>query len=534
VTSTPLPAPLLGPNAGDRILLRGGSVLGADGGFARADVLVGDGMVLAVAPDLPDGTDAAIDCRGRVVLPGFIDAHSHADAALLDPAVQLALLRQGVTSVVLGQDGVGFAPGDGTYATRYFGAINGPHPTYRGGGIGALLDTYDGTTALNAAMLVPAGSVRHEVRGDEPGPASEQELREMRALVRRGLDEGAVGLSTGLDYIPGAFADTTELIELCREVAAADRVYVSHVRGGYETNLGAGLREVRRIVEDTGARAHVSHLHAPIDVAVPLLDDLEREGIHLSYDSYPYSRGCTLLAMLALPPELASTGPELLEAATGSAEGRERIRRVITERVTGRPDLGPGWAEQVTLSHLPSSAYRYLEGRTLAEAARAADEDPASLVIELLLAARMQVTVIMAVPVPRSAQQLAPLFARDGHVGGSDGIFIGGHPHPRAFGTFARYLGEYARSGLLPWAQVVDHLSTATAARFRLGRRGVVRAGWIADLVVVSPDEVAASATYEQPRALAVGIDDVLVAGTPVLSGGRLTGATPGRALRPE
>jgi N-acyl-D-amino-acid deacylase len=145
----------------------------------------------------------------------------------------------------------------------------------------------------------------------------------------------------------------------------------------------------------------------------------------------------------------------------------------------------------------------------------------------------MQVTVIMRVPVPRSAPQLAPLFARDGHLAGSDGIFVGGHPHPRAAGTFARYLADYARPGLLSWGRAVDHLSTATAARFGLGRRGAVRPGWIADLIVVSPDEVAPQATYENPKALAVGIDDVLVAGTPVLSGGRLTGATPGRALRP-
>jgi N-acyl-D-amino-acid deacylase len=518
---------------GPRVLLRGGSVLAAHGGLQRADVLVGDGLIIAVGPHLAGDGDTVVDCADRVVLPGFVDTHSHADAAVLDPSVQLALLRQGVTSVIIGQDGVGFAPGNGSYAGRYFAAVDGEHPTYRGGGIAALLGTYERTTPVNVAALVPAGTVRHEVRGDAPGPATEDELDAMRALVRTGLAEGAVGLSTGLDYVPGVFADTDELIALCREVAAAGLVHVSHLRGGYEANLGTGLQELERIARATGVRTHVSHLHAPVGLAVALLDDLERRGVHLSYDCYPYSRGCTILSMLLLPPDLASPGTRALESAVRTTAGRERVRRAIVERATRRPDLGPRWSERITLSHIASDVHRRHQGRTLAAAAAADGTDPATLAIDVLIAARLQVSAIMQVPLPRAPQELAPLFARDGHTGGSDGIFVGGHPHPRAFGTFARYLADYARPGLLPWAQLVDHLSAAPVRRFGLGDRGEVTPGWAADLLVVSTDAVQATSTYEEPTSLATGIDDVLVAGTRVLADGRLTGATPGTALRP-
>ena len=164
-------------------------------------------------------------------MPGFIDAHSHADAAVFSTDVQRGLLRQGVTTVIAGQDGVSYAPGDGAYATEYFGALNGRHPTYGGGGVAELLASYDEATPINVGYLVPAGTVRHEIRGYSAGSSTPAEIAAMCELVATGLEEGALGLSTGLDYVPNIHADTAELTALCRPVAAASGIYVTpHAR----------------------------------------------------------------------------------------------------------------------------------------------------------------------------------------------------------------------------------------------------------------------------------------------------------------
>lgn len=530
-------------------VLRGGSVIGADGTPTRVDiVLAGDRIRDVVRPGASvSGTGAGsrsgsgsggavagteVDCSGRIVMPGFVDAHSHAGSLVFYPAVQLALLRQGVTTIVTGQDGVAPAPGDGRYADEYFAAIDGPHPRYEGGGIAGLLATYDGTVPVNVATLVPGGTVRHEVCGDDPAPASPEQLIAMRDLVRQGLADGAVGLATGLDYVPGLFADTAELVELCHEVAAADALYVSHMRGGYESNARAGLDEMAAIVHGSGVRAHVSHLHAPVDLARAALDDLSATGAPLTFDAYPYSRGCTILSMLVLPPAIAAPGTDDLARAVQHADGRAAVHAAITERVLGRADLGAGWADAVTLSHVPAERYARHRGSTLAEAAAREGTDPASLAIDVLVAARLQVTAIMRVPHPRSAAELAPLYRSASHMAGSDGIFVGSHPHPRAYGTFPKYLADHVRAGLMPWADAVSHLSTNAVLRFRLGARGTIEPGAMADLVVVDPERVRPRSTYEQPMQLAEGIDDVFVGGAAVLRGGELTGATPGGGIR--
>ena len=507
------------------MLLRGGSVLGADGTSQRADVLIEGDRIADVGPDLTPSSEV-IDCGGRVILPGLIDAHSHADAAVFDPAVQLALLRQGVTTIVGGQDGVSFAPGDGAYASRYFASINGRHPGYVGGGVGTLLEGYDGTIPLNVAYLAPAGTIRHEVMGDDASAATPEQLTAMRSLLRTSLDAGAVGLSTGLDYAPGIFADAAELAALCDEVAAVDGLYVTHMRGGYEANAAVGFAEIAEIVRLSGVRAHVSHLHGPIPLLLELL-----EGSGASFDAYPYSRGCTLLAMLVLPPEWASPATRALADALLS-EGRDAVVAVLRNRVLARPDLGSNWAEQITFSHLGAARLGSYAGRTVAEVAAAFEDDPAELVLDVLLECDLQVSAIMRVPSPRTPEELAVLFRHPGHTGGSDGIFVGSHPHPRAFGTFARYLAEYVGSGLLDWSTAVHHLSTNPARLFRLGDRGAVRSGAIADLVVTDVAALAARSSYAEPTLVTSGIDDVLVAGRPVLRGGSLTGELAGRGIR--
>lgn len=526
-----------------RIVLRGGTVVDSNGEH-RADVAVQGAKITEVGTVAPEEGDTVVDCAGRFVMPGFIDAHSHVDGLLGDEDVQRALLRQGVTSVIVGQDGVSYAPGDGAYAGEYFAAVNGSHPHYTRGGVAGYLASADGTSRVNAAYLVPAGTVRFEVCGRSQDPADDERLEAMSALVREGMAEGAVGLSTGLDYVPGIFQGVDEIAALCAPVASAGGVYVSHMRGGYEANSAAGIDEIAEISRGaealTGAalRVHVSHFHAEADVVLAQLDELAAAGIDATFDAYPYIRGCSLMSMPLLPPELSARPvDEVLRALEDRAE-RERLRREWFPRVGQNPSLGPDWPHMISLSHLSAPELSWAHGLTLAQASERSGLDVIDFVLDALLACRLQANVIMAVRYERPTTELARIFSHPGHIGGSDGIFIGAHPHPRARGSFARFLREFVReTATWSWADAVQHLSAAPAARFGLGRRGEIARGAVADLIVVQPDAVADAATYEQPLSESVGIDDVLVAGVPVLVAGELVAAAsdrqlPGRGLR--
>ncbi|GAA2896120.1 N-acyl-D-amino-acid deacylase family protein [Microbacterium esteraromaticum] len=523
-----------------RTVLRGGSVV-ASGDVVAADVAIEGDLIVAVGDVDSRPDDRVIDATGRLVLPGFIDAHSHADGMLRDPDVTRALLRQGVTTIIGGQDGVSYAPGDGAYASGYFAAINGPHPTYSGGGIAELLDAVDGASALNAGYLVPAGTVRFEVCGRSSAVATDAERRRMVALVEQGMADGALGLSTGLDYVPGIFQDAEEIAALCTPVARAGGVYVSHMRGGYEANTAAGIAEMvdisRRAAADAGAAlpVHVSHLHADADIVLEQLDAFAAAGVEATFDAYPYIRGCTLLGMPLLPPEISALPVDEVVALLGDPLGREALRDTCVQRASNSPSLGPDWPDMITLAHIAASDFAWAHGLTLREAAARAGADPMHFALDLLAASRMESSAVMAVRNPRPATELARIFAHPGHIGGSDGIWVGAHPHPRAAGSFARYLREFVRElGTWTWADAVHHLSAQPARRFGLGRRGVIEEGAIADVLLVDPETVADGATYEQPRTLATGIDDVFVAGVQVLAGGEPTGALPGRGLRHE
>ncbi|MFD5213997.1 amidohydrolase family protein [Microbacterium sp. NPDC058345] len=521
-----------------RTVLHGGSVISADGPV-RADVAIEAGEMTRIGRIDARPDDAVLDVSGRFVLPGFIDVHSHADGLLRDPDVARTLLRQGVTTVIAGQDGVSYAPGDGAYASEYFAAINGPHPTYRGGGVADYLAAVDGTSPLNAGYLIPAGTVRFEVCGRQDRPATEDERRRMAALVKRGMDEGALGLSSGLDYVPGIFQDAAEIAALCAPVARAGGVYVTHMRGGYESNTAAGIAEVAEISRhaecETGSAlsVHISHFHADADIVLAQLAALDEAGVDATFDAYPYIRGCTLLGMPLLPPEVSLLPRDEAVAVIADPARRAALRETCASRATQSASLGPDWPDMIALAHIAAPELAWAHGLTLRVAAERAGTSPIDFALDALAASRLECSAVMAVRSPRPRTELARIFSHPAHTGGSDGIFIGAHPHPRAAGSFARYLREYVRElGTWSWSDAVHHLSALPARRFGLGRRGAVEAGAVADLIVVDPATVADTATYESPRTAAVGIDDVFVGGIRVLADGELTGALPGRGLR--
>ena len=517
------------------LLLRSGLLVPGDGQApVRADLLIVGESIAEIGEGLPVPPGARIlEADGRLVVPGFVDAHSHADAAVLDPEVQLAVLRQGITTVIAGQDGVSYAPGDGGYASEYFAPINGAHPTYRGPRVTDLLASYDGRIPLSVAYLVPAGTVRHEVMGRTDRPATAAEREAMAALVAEGIADGAVGLSTGLDYVPGLFAGAEEIAALAAPLAAGALPYVTHMRGGYEHNAQVGVEEAVAIGASAGVPVHISHFHTPASEAERLMAWAQTRGVPTTFDAYPYTRGCSLLAMTMLPPALNAAPVGETLAALRDPAARASLRRDWFPQLAQNPSLGPDWPELITLAHTSASEHAWAPGLTLAEIASRQGTDPIDAALDLLLAARLDVNVVMAVHDQRPVEDLGRLIAHPAHLGGSDGIFVGAHPHPRARGTFAAYLATYVcERGDLDWPAAVQHLSTAAADLFALGDRGRLRPGAVADIVLIDPGAVREAATYEEPHALAEGIDDVLVGGVPVLAGGRLTGALPGGGLR--
>jgi N-acyl-D-amino-acid deacylase len=433
-----------------------------------------------------------------------------------------------VTTLVLGQDGLSYAPSSKAalaFVHRYFAAINGTHPGLDSGGVGVaeLRSTWHRRTAVNTAYLLPHGTIRFTTMGGAPRKAEADELVAMRRHVERGLSDGAVGLSSGLEYLPGRYADVAELAELCRPVAAAGLPYVTHMRG-YGPSAPDAAAEARAIGVAAGVAVHISHYHGPGQTLSSIVDGYRDDGLDLTFDSYPYRRACTILAMAALPRWLDDTDLDAATAALAADDVRARIAEGIS------PDL----LDRITLAHVPAPAWAWTEGLVLTEAAARVDRPATEVLLDLLVDTGMAASGVIAHPATTDREALPLLLRHPCQVGGSDGIYVGGHPHPRAWGTFARYLRRHVRdAGDWSWPEAAVHLAAHPARRFGLTDRGVLRPGLVADLAIVDPVRVADRATYAEPRALAVGVDDVIVNGVPVLRDGELTGALAGAALTP-
>lgn len=511
-------------------LIRGGWIVDGTGSPPfRGDLAVHHGRIAAIGQLTGAQAATVIDATGKYLFPGLIDAHAHAEGQLWDQTVWKALLRQGVTTLILGQDGLSYAPGSADtveYVRRYFGSLNGPPPpTFANGGpVSKLLAGYEGLSPVNVGYLVPAGTVRFDVLGGANRAATTDELRSMRQAVEAALDDGALGLSTGLEYVPGVYADLAELVELCRPVASAGGVYVTHMRG-YEAAARTAFAEVRAISEGSGVASHISHYRGPAHLLAQLVDDSRADGIDMTFDSYPYERSSTILAMRALPPDIQADGPESALARLKDPEVQARLDVLWSTPDSFLPDI--------VVAHAGSGQWSWAEGMTLRAVSDHNGQTITEVVLGLLIDGELEVSCVSGAGNTFSEEDIRQLARHEAQMGCSDAIYLGGHPHPRGYGAFARFLGEYTRvRGDWTWGEAAVHLAGHTARRFGLRDRGTLRQGCIADIAVVDPVEISDRASYDRPRDYAVGVDTVLVGGELVLVDGELTGATPGRALR--
>ncbi|MBA0051296.1 D-aminoacylase [Streptomyces sp. AJS327] len=520
-----------------------------DGGGApayRADVGIEDGRIATIVREgepRPGGR-RVLEADGLVLSPGFVDMHAHSDLALLRDPDHSAKAAQGVTLEVVGQDGLSYAPVDDRTLDEVRGAITG----WNGGGpgdtsldfdwrtVGEYLDRIDRQgTAVNAAYLVPQGTVRMLAVGWEDRPATAGELRRMRELVAEGLEQGAVGMSSGLTYTPGMYASDAELTELCRTVAAYGGYYCPHHRS-YGAGALEAYEEMVGLAREAGCALHLAHATMNFGVnegrapeLLALLDRALDGGADITLDTYPYTPGCTTLVAM-LPSWASEGGPEATLARLRDPSTAARVRHVMeVEGADGCHGVPIDW-DTIEISGVTRPELAGYVGHTVARSARERGEAPFDTAVRLLVEDRLGPTILQHVGHEENVRRI---MRHRVHTGGSDGILQGDKPHPRAHGTFPHYLGHYVRElGVLSLEECVAHLTSRPAARLRLPDRGLVRPGYRADLVLFDPDTVAAGSTFDRPRTPPVGIPHVLVDGRPVVEDGRRTDVLAGRSVR--
>ncbi|WP_020119602.1 amidohydrolase family protein [Streptomyces canus] len=531
----------------EELVIRDADVVDGSGGFSyRADVVVDGGRIVSIVKEAAEAgcqrpkARRELDAEGLVLAPGFIDMHAHSDLALLRDPDHSAKAAQGVTLEVLGQDGLSYAPVDDRTLEEVRRAITG----WNGYGddidfdwrsVGEYLDRLDRGIAVNAAYLIPQGTLRALVVGWEDREATPQELGRMRRLVAEGMEQGALGMSSGLTYTPGMYAEDAELTELCRVVAEYGGYYCPHHRS-YGAGALQAYEEMVALAREAGCALHLAHATMNFGVnkgrapeLLALLDEALASGADISLDTYPYTPGATTLAAL-LPSWAGEGGPEAVLKRLADDGTAERIRHHMeVVGADGCHGVPVEW-DTVEISGVGDTALADFVGRTVAESARLRGESPWTTARGLLLADRLAPSILQHVG---HEENVRTIMRHPVHTGGSDGILQGAKPHPRAYGTFPRYLGTYVRElGVLSLEECVAHLTSRPASRLRLPDRGLVKEGYRADLVLFDPETVAPGSTFDDPRRLPTGIPHVLVDGRFVIEDGRRTDVLAGRAVR--
>ncbi|MEO6197897.1 MAG: D-aminoacylase [Dehalococcoidia bacterium] len=479
------------------LLIRNGTIIDGTGTpGVRADIGV-RGDRIAVVGSISEPAESVIDATGQVVAPGFIDVHAHDDGAVLTTPMDFKLM-QGVTTDIVGNCGAGIAPTPGGRRVPGIELILGAVPDDGFATFGAYMDAVDRAhPAVNVACLVPHGAVRAAVIGMAGRAPDDGELESMKEYVDEGLSSGGVGLSTGLIYPPGMFAQTDEIIALARIAAEHGAPYVSHIRNEAEELMEA-VEEAVTIGRESGAAVQISHHKAAAESvwgktkeSIAFIDEQRASGLDITFDVYPYTAGSTVLAAAARVERAIDPDRIMVASCTERHEYEGKTLREIGDML-GIPH------EQVV--------------------ARVLSEEPAAVAIFFSM----------------HEDDVQQVVSHPHCMIGSDGIpSATGKPHPRLYGTFPRVIRRYVREeGLLSLEEAIRKMTSLPARRFNLAERGELRPGWFADIIVFDPNHIADIATYQEPRQYPEGISYVIVNGEVAAERGSQTAEHCGRLLR--
>ena len=513
------------------VVIRNGLVYDGSGEVPREADLAISGDTIAAIGDLQGVRGRTeIDAGGMAVAPGFINVLSWAAGPLQRDGRSMSDIKQGVTLEVFGE-GTSLGPINPGMKEAAEGDGESPRPAWTtlGEGLEALVDR---GVSTNVASFVGATTVRiHELGYDDKDPTPE-ELGRMQDLVRQAMEEGALGVGSSLGYVPAFFAETPELIALSSAAAEYDGMYISHIRDEGDRLLES-IEEVIEIAREAGIRAEIYHLKASgpenwhkMDEAIQLIENARREGLAITADMYTYPASSTGL-YIAIPDWAQEGGHSAMVERLKAPETRSRI---LSEMSLRAPD-------KTLLVHFRNDALRPLIGKTLSEVAADRGTSPEETLLDVIVEDDSRVGAVYFTMNEGNLRKQIKLpwmsFGSDGGSLAAEGDFLRNGTHPRAYGNFARLLGKYVREEkLISLEEAIRRITSLPAENLRLKRRGTLRPGYFADVVVFDPETIIDRATFENPHQYAVGVAHVFVNGVQVLRDGEHTGATPGRVVR--
>ena len=479
-------------------------------------------------------TEAArvIDATSKVVCPGFIDVHAHSGLVIMAEPEHHAKVRQGVTTELVGVDGNSYAPFTSHDDFLAFFELNSgldgaPQLPGSWSTVAEYLSMFDDKVAINIAYIIGNSPLRISAVGWDDRPASEVERANMRAMLREGMEEGAFGLSTGLDYPPGSYADTDELVELTQEAGRHGGIYHTHLRNKLGDQFLDPVKEALEIGQRGEIPCHLTHFYQKLthsgsaEQLLGLVDETVAQGQDVTMDCFHYAYSSTRLLIL-IPEWAFNGGPEKLKQVLRSPEGRERLRQEIRPRSGSFTDL--------MLTNFKHPHNRKFEGKSLAESADMMEKSEVDTICDLSLDEDLQISYVS--PGPNLAT-LPDFITHPRTMIGTDAVLLGEYPNPRSYGTFPTILAEYVREeGRLTLEEAIRKMTFMAAHRLDIRERGMLRDGMKADIVVFDPQTVKSPSTVRDPKQFPIGIEYVLVNGRIVVDQGQHTGVLAGRGLR--